>query len=79
MFAKLYETKVGQILVKVDSDDNGAEVRLFFEPKGLGVCSVSYNWPELPEDEQWDMADETFESMSEDLAIKVVSSILDNL
>ena len=38
VFAKLYETEVGQILVKIDEDDCVPECRIFFQPEGFGVC-----------------------------------------
>lgn len=79
MFAKLYNTEVGQILVKVDEGDQGAEVRIFFEPEGLGVCSVSYNWPELEEKEQWDNADSVFERMNEDKCLELLLPILEEV
>lgn len=79
MFAKLYETEVGQILIKIDGGDKGAEVMVFFEPQGLGVCNVAFNWPELKEYDQWDNADKVFNEMTKDKAVSVVSSVLSNI
>ncbi len=43
MFAKLYETDIGQILAISDDDESGApEVRIYFKPDGLGVCHISH-------------------------------------
>ncbi|HEP9000241.1 TPA: hypothetical protein VDU89_006973, partial [Pseudomonas aeruginosa] len=41
-FAKLFEFEdLGQVLVMLDRGDDGPEVRLYFKPDGLGVCSVA--------------------------------------
>ncbi|WP_426427357.1 hypothetical protein [Pseudomonas palmensis] len=41
-FAKLFEfTDIGQVLVKLDDGDDGPEVRTYFVPDGLGVCSIA--------------------------------------
>ena len=64
MFAKVYETeKYGQILAKIDladpKDKSGAEVRFYFQPKGLvGVCSVARFFPDT--DDGWDNSDKFF-------------------
>jgi hypothetical protein len=79
MFAKLYETDLGQILVKLDSGDDGPEVRYFFQPEGLGVCSVSANFKDLDEDTAWDNADCLFDDCTEESAFKVVKLILETL
>lgn len=42
MFAKLFDTDRGQILVKLDTDDeDGSEIRFYAQPPGLGVCSFA--------------------------------------
>jgi len=79
MFAKLYNTEIGQILVKKDSGDNGEEVRIFFRPKGLGVCSIAFSWAQDEEEVQWEKADSTFEKMTEDTAMGLVRSALPKL
>jgi len=63
MFAKVYETeKYGQILAKIDSaetdNESGAEVRFYFHPEGLGVCSVALFFPDT--DKGWDGSDKFF-------------------
>ena len=41
MFAKLFFDNADQVLVKLDSDDEGnPEIRFYCEPNGLGVCSA---------------------------------------
>lgn len=53
-FAKLFEFEdLGQVLVMLDRGDDGPEVRLYFKPDGLGVCSVACSNFPGDEDEQW--------------------------
>ncbi|EKF8202512.1 hypothetical protein PBR95_000485 [Pseudomonas aeruginosa] len=60
-FAKLFEFEdLGQVLVMLDRGDDGPEVRLYFKPKGLGVCSVACSNFPGGEDEQWDHAESGF-------------------
>lgn len=63
MFAKIFESEsMGQLLAKVDANDEGEpEVRLFFEPPGLGVCSLASVFSD--DSDGWDKADKLFESM----------------
>jgi len=79
MFAKLYETELGQILVKQDDGDNGAEVRVFFEPEGLGVCSVAFSWQQDDNETQWRKADSAFEKMTENEVTEIVKRTLAEL
>jgi len=76
MFAKLYETELGQILVKVDSGENSEpEVRIFFEPEGLGVCSTAFTF-KGEEEEQWERADEAFEKLTEHMCVELVEEFI---
>ncbi len=79
MFAKLYETELGQILVKLDEGDKGAQITVYFEPKGLGVCSLDFNWPSYDNEKQWEKADEAFEMMTEDKCFEMVKNTLSEL
>ena len=72
MFAKLYDTEVGQILVKIDDGDDGAEVRFYFEPEKLGVCSIAITWGQDDKETQWKKADAAFEKITKDVATKLV-------
>lgn len=49
-FAKLFETPLGQILVKLDTadDDGRPEVRFYFDPahEALRVCSFAISFPD---------------------------------
>ena len=60
MFAKLYGTDADQVLVKLDAGENGnPEVRTYFKPDGLGVCSIA---AEREDDSgaSWDKAEKMF-------------------
>lgn len=61
MFAKIFESEnYGQLLVKIDTspEDSTPEVRYFFEPEGLGVCSIAYSFADT--DLGWEQADALF-------------------
>lgn len=76
MFVKLFETEVGQILVKIDDGEDGPEVRYYFEPEGLGVCSMALNFKDSDEGDAWDKADKAFALIDKDQAISLVKSLL---
>lgn len=59
-FCKIYETPDTQILVKLDSGDDGEpEVRLYFRPRPeLGVCSQAFSFDDS--DEGWDKAEQAY-------------------
>lgn len=79
MFAKLYETKLGQILVKQDDGEDGAEIRIFFEPEGLGICSVALNWKQDDNETQWKKADSAFGKMTKDTVTALVETTIREL
>lgn len=71
MFAKLFETEVGQILVKKDEGEQGPELRFYFQPEGLGVCSVALDG--FGDDENgWGAVDKAFEEIDATVAVNVV-------
>lgn len=73
-FAKLYETDIGQVLVKLDSaesEEHDAEVRIYFEPKGLGVCSAAFSY------DDWDKAEEAFDKVDQDMATAIARDLMD--
>lgn len=77
MFAKLYDTEEhGQILVKLDqseSDDHsGPEIRYYFEPEGLGVCSIAIN--AVDTDKGWEAAERIFTETTEERATATVAA-----
>lgn len=72
-FAKIFETEQTQILVKLDVDDEDRpEVRLYYIPPGLGVCSVAIGFKET----DWDEAQKTFDKMDHKTASKVVDEVM---
>jgi len=80
MFAKLYETDVGQILVKKGDDEDGQPVIEFYfhpEAKGLGVCSVMLEF--FSDDDGESNRDEAFEKVDESFAYKTVKTALDTI
>lgn len=78
-FAKLYETELGQILIKQDEGEHGIEVVISFSCEGLGVCNVSLNWPDDDEVTRWKKADSAFEKINEEEAFGIVKSTIDSL
>lgn len=46
-FAKLYRADdIGQVLVMLESGDEGPELAIKFKPAGLGVCAVKLGFPD---------------------------------
>jgi hypothetical protein len=76
MFAKIFESEtLGQLLVKIDGNDHGApEIRVFFVPEGLGVCSVALAFTD--NDEGWDSADKAFDEVELEKAEEMASLAL---
>ncbi|EOH9027157.1 hypothetical protein [Pseudomonas aeruginosa] len=76
-FAKLFEFEdLGQVLVMLDRGDDGPEVRLYFKPDGLGVCSVACSSFPGGEDEQWDHAEKGFATVDSEGAHKLVAEAM---
>ena len=74
-FAKLYGVGDGQILVKIDEAEDGApEVRFYFQPPGLGVCSMALKFQDSYDG--WDKAEAAFEAVTEDSARAAVEKQL---
>lgn len=64
MFAKLFDTSYGQVVVmRQDNDSGEPEIRFYCEPEGLGTCSMAFGY----EDGQHEERDEGFEKV--DLAM----------
>lgn len=63
MFAKLYETDRGQILITRDEDDEGKPaVKCQVQPAGMGVCAVCATYKD--DDRGQALADSIFEAMN---------------
>ena len=70
MFAKLYETSEGQILVKRGTNPDGdPAVNICFEVEGVVRCETLFAF------EDNDKADKCFESMNEPKALDMVRLI----
>lgn len=74
-FAKIFESeKHGQILVKVDESNTGVpEVRYFFKPEELGICSMAVSFSDT--DDGWSSADRLFDTTTIEEAENVVMKI----
>ena len=79
MFAKLYESKRGQVLVKLDTshDHYVPEVRFYFQPREFGVCSAAVSF--IDDDDGWDKAEKYFKSIDKKGALEVVEETLRNI
>lgn len=74
MFAKLYETEeYGQLLVKLDNDgdEGGAEVRIYFQPEGYGVCSTAFDFSS-DENSGWGKAKAIFNAIDIDQCKEII-------
>jgi len=79
MFAKLYETEVGQVLVKLDSSPEECvpEIRFYFMPPGLGVSSIAISFQDS--EEGWDKAEIGFNNVDEEKALSLAKIAIDHL
>jgi hypothetical protein len=76
-FAKLIETERGQVLAKLDSGDDGPEVRVFFNPEveGIGVCSMAFNFKDEDHKKAKKLFDELTDKKLEAIAFKAMEQI----
>lgn len=79
MFAKIYGTDDDQVLVKLDEGDEGPEVRFYFTPAGLGVCSSALVFNDDDAGEAWDKAEAAFANFDEQKAMAYVGKIKEKL
>jgi hypothetical protein len=76
-FAKLFTfDDLGQVLVKLDDEDDGPEVRLYFKPEGLGVCSTAFTFNKNADGTEWDKAEKAFALIDHNQAESIVREIL---
>ena len=75
MFAKLFGTPEDQILVMLDTNDEGhPAVHVLFEPPGYGVCKLVSGFQDTEDNSEaavnaaWDQAQEVFDKYDEALA-----------
>lgn len=79
-FAKLFKFEdIGQVLVKLDDGDDCPEVRFYFMPKGLGVCSVAVSFKADNEDGEWEKAEKAFAMVDEAKARDLVENALKSI
>jgi len=82
MFAKLYNTKAGQVLIKMDTgEESRPEVRFYFEPDGLGVCSIAYGFKDT--EDGWTKCQKLFhesnELQAEEIALQKIEEIIQTI
>lgn len=78
-FAKIFQfDDIGQVLVKRDTDNETQEpeVRLYFEPKGFGVCSTAFTFEEDENEDQAVKAERAFDLVDEERAHSIVVRVL---
>ena len=77
MFAKLYETSLGQVVVLRQSNNDGEpEIRFYYEPEGLGVSSMAFCYTD--DEDGWQGQQEGFEKITlemAEVAVKQLSNI----
>lgn len=73
-FAKLFGSGQTQLLIKIDRNEetDEPEVRAFFQPEDLGVCSFAARYTD--DDAGWDKAEAWFESLDEAKAREWIKS-----
>lgn len=77
-FCKIYNTDVGQILVLRKSDESGKpEIKIYFEPETLGVCSITIGFPDTGKG--WDKHEAAFNEIDENSALHTVESLIKEL
>jgi hypothetical protein len=65
MFAKLFGTDADQVLVKIDSGEDGnPEIRFYCEPEGFGICSAAVSFKDDSE-KSWNSAKGLFDSIDD--------------
>lgn len=77
-FCKLYETEIGQILVKADTNEDGEpEVRFYFNPGGFGVCSVAITFKDTGAG--WDKQEQAFNLITQESSLYTVNGMMKDL
>lgn len=80
-FEKLFEFEdIGQVLVKRDTDECGdPEVRIYFYPKGFGVCSTAFGFEADENEDKTAKAEKAFDMVDRDRAEKIVRKTLESI
>ncbi len=78
MFAKLYSRLKEQVLVVIDTDNEGKPQVLFsFNPEGFGICSGGPVWPDT--DKGWEGAERYFAHVTRKSAFTFVENLKSEL
>jgi hypothetical protein len=80
-FAKLYQSdQLGQILFLLDEEgDDGAEIKMYFRPEGLGLCSMRFGYETDEEGEDWQKAQSYFATITAKTAIESAEAIIESI
>lgn len=74
MFAKMFDTHQGQIVVIKDTSSKGQPIiKTYAEPKGFGVCQSVLKFADS--DEGWDKMEAAFDKIDENLALELAKDI----
>ena len=73
MFAKLFDTIHGQTLAKLDEGEDGPEIRCYWQPPELGVCSAAIKFP--ASDLGWDKAEALFALLTAEAAAEFITNV----
>lgn len=74
MFAKLFDTTFGQVVVfKQTNDDLEPEIRFYFEPKSLGVSSTAFSYSD--DDDGWKCQLDGFDKITLEMAEAVAKQM----
>jgi len=79
MFCKVFGPEHDQVLVKCDVTDDGPEIRVFFEPPNLGLCSFAIQFMHEDEDTAFKQRDAAFQEITEEKARDGVSRVMRSL
>lgn len=74
-FAKLWEQEGEQILVKMDDGEDGPEMRVYFNPAGLGVCNFALKFTHEDIEEAWNKCELAFNGLEEADARRMVDNM----
>lgn len=79
-FAKLFEfADIGQVLVKKDTGETQPEIRFYFQPQNLGICSIAINFHGDTDEAQWEATDSAFDILTETQAYEIVCDALQSI
>lgn len=79
MFAKIYDTTLGQILVKIENRVERSEIKIYFELEKHGVCSIDMFWDEEDKTNQYKKALYTFYEFDELKCYNIVKTTINKL